>query len=1016
MGSGFSGCTSPSSVGVTETRRSSRQLTLHKNGGVLSDSCDSGISINESRRKSESRHHVTSQEMDSEEEEEMVEGNDVACGTDFVMTSTPRPSSPSRVFSAGRALELSFGKQDSRNAHHQHHEKSLRHNRHSSPNLLDHAIHEEDEESHEGEPEDKRLRAQRPQRPKSAHFRKSRAQTHRSRTGRSRQHQPSAGGSVSGEESSADLTSDDGEEDFGSGMLTIPDETHRQGSGANNTLTTIKLGPQFQAQTKISDNNRHHGDDRHHNHHDPEDWWMEEQGSGSARTVDGGRDSCHSGASSVTLTPSTWGWSESRVAKKASERSISSILLSTAMDLDSSSASAASTNPACFAVTNPDITQHILKTRHAADPGIDIYFNRCLQEIEQDLRASTLAMCAKAEVTKEDYGHVVTSLRPRFLRLLGDFKMASGEVLGRLPVECQQIVQLEEHLAQRLLDLHSPPTPLPSGGGGSGNGGRGRGSPSSDLAPLITSHLQDLEELCDREGSLLPPRSLRPLPHPPSSSYSSSSSSSSAHHQQQHRRRESGKQQAGGLWDESGVEDESDSTVEEDLHGGGDLAGASGRSRVNSSGRHDGHVIKEAAALTSLPPKGANKASGVGSSVGSMKSSSSRARSSASRSHTDTSALPGVKATPTVGQNEGNTTNTTPTSAKPTSTSSSRCSTSKGGRKSRPDSGIVVSSCSASYSSSEATRETDADLATQTEWISTSLEMLEQILLVRTETHETVKSLVDAITQGSTSEQLKAHALYRWLASQSLPYYAKCKSAKSSSPTGKLRQLSEGKLCYATLYQELARAVGLKCERIEGYAKGPDYRPGTPIGSGSSSHYRHSWNAVLLGGHYHFLDAGFGALHCKFFVEHFFMTPPDEMRLSHFPRDKRWLLMTQSLSMVDFEGTLKTWPTMFAFNIRPLNMKSVLRSYDGRLSITVLLRNVAVTPQLEYVGPGTPQDTDALVFNIDQEIRNMDNAETFHLNLPEEGTYYFTLMVHDLEEDEDIPAFQYRVEYSDELL
>ena len=48
-----------------------------------------------------------------------------------------------------------------------------------------------------------------------------------------------------------------------------------------------------------------------------------------------------------------------------------------------------------------------------------------------------MTLCAKEEVTREDYYHAVTSLRPRFLRLLGDFKMASGEVLGRLPVDCQ---------------------------------------------------------------------------------------------------------------------------------------------------------------------------------------------------------------------------------------------------------------------------------------------------------------------------------------------------------------------------------------------------------------------------------------------------------------------------------------------------------------------------------------------------------------------------------------------------
>jgi hypothetical protein len=64
---------------------------------------------------------------------------------------------------------------------------------------------------------------------------------------------------------------------------------------------------------------------------------------------------------------------------------------------------------------------------------------------------------------------------------------------------------------------------------------------------------------------------------------------------------------------------------------------------------------------------------------------------------------------------------------------------------------------------------------------------------------------VDAITDGSTSDQLKAHALYRWLASQSLQYYAKCPSAKPNSPTGKLRQLADGKISYAVLFQELAK-------------------------------------------------------------------------------------------------------------------------------------------------------------------------------------------------------------------
>lgn len=216
-----------------------------------------------------------------------------------------------------------------------------------------------------------------------------------------------------------------------------------------------------------------------------------------------------------------------------------------------------------------------------------------------------------------------------------------------------------------------------------------------------------------------------------------------------------------------------------------------------------------------------------------------------------------------------------------------------------------------------------------------------------------------------------------------------------------------------TYYFSPSRAACLKCEKIEGYAKGKDYLPGT---STKTLVHQHAWNAISFNGHYALIDAKFGSLPYKFFVEHYFMTPPDEFRLSHYPKDKKWLLMTQGMSQEDFDGTLKIWPAMIAFNIRPLNMRSVLRTYDGRISITVLLRSVAVTPYLDYAGPGPELDSDNLALNIDQEIRSSDNAETFHMNLPQEGTYFFTLFVHDLEEDEDIPVFQNRIEYLDELL
>ncbi|KAK7101569.1 uncharacterized protein [Littorina saxatilis] len=368
MGSGFSGCTGASSVGVTEV--GGKQSLNKSGGGVHSDSCDSGISIGDGNKKSRSsyRHTATSRhvagELDSEEEM-MVAGSEVGCGTDFLMTSTPRAGATTTTASTTKLADVaehpdtmspSHTSRKSRNAHSRSRTSSLRHNPNSAPNLLEHAIHEEDEDAFDGEPEDKRLRAQRPPRPKSAHFKKSRAgNSQRGRTARSRQLNQHVG-SASGGDSSAEVTSDEGEDDFDSDILSIPDETSPHVTRPN-TLTTIRLGPQFQAQTKIQDHDGH-GNDKN----EDMDWWAEDDGGSTARTSrDGGRDSSRSRASSsFTLRSHSRVWPEGRVAKKASERSISSILLTTAVELDSSPATAA-TNPACFAVTNPEITQHILK-------------------------------------------------------------------------------------------------------------------------------------------------------------------------------------------------------------------------------------------------------------------------------------------------------------------------------------------------------------------------------------------------------------------------------------------------------------------------------------------------------------------------------------------------------------------------------------------------------------------------------------------------------------------------------
>lgn len=211
----------------------------------------------------------------------------------------------------------------------------------------------------------------------------------------------------------------------------------------------------------------------------------------------------------------------------------------------------------------------------------------------------------------------------------------------------------------------------------------------------------------------------------------------------------------------------------------------------------------------------------------------------------------------------------------------------------------------------------------------------------------------------------------------------------------------------------LFRLAGLTCEKIEGYTKTPDFSPGEDVFSDS---YRHSWNAVFIDNRYFLLDSSEGSRREKFFREHFFCTGPSIFALTHFPDNQRWQLMERLVTKEDFAGALKVWPAMFVYDIRPLNSKSLIRTYDGKMCITFSVKNHSVLCHLEYAGPGQEVDPRGLAYHVDQHTNNVDNEESFHLTLPQEGVYFFTLLVNDPEDEFDLPVCQYRIDYRDELL
>src|SRR5262249_47403666 len=131
---------------------------------------------------------------------------------------------------------------------------------------------------------------------------------------------------------------------------------------------------------------------------------------------------------------------------------------------------------------------------------------------------------------------------------------------------------------------------------------------------------------------------------------------------------------------------------------------------------------------------------------------------------------------------------------------------------------------------------------------------------------------------------------------------------------------------YANLFEQLAREAGLEVVHITGSSKGYGYAAGTKPAT------NHAWNAVKFDGRWHLIDATWGAGSVeakKGFVkaleEHWFLTPPDQFILSHFPTEPA----SQFLTVPVDEDTYRKWPrvptALFALGVSGKDVLDALK-------------------------------------------------------------------------------------------
>jgi hypothetical protein len=185
-------------------------------------------------------------------------------------------------------------------------------------------------------------------------------------------------------------------------------------------------------------------------------------------------------------------------------------------------------------------------------------------------------------------------------------------------------------------------------------------------------------------------------------------------------------------------------------------------------------------------------------------------------------------------------------------------------------------------------------------------------------------TLAHWLTSSYKTDLEKARAIFRWIA-ENISYNAKGPYKQHFKPlkyhkedtydtSTVLKSLDERvaeivltrklAVCdgYARLFKTLCDYAGLKSEVITGFAR-----------SGNQKNFKsnHRWNAVMIDSTWHLLDVTWASGHSTYssndfikrFNDHYFLTPPGDFILDHYPEDIQWTLMNESPTPREFNSS-----------------------------------------------------------------------------------------------------------------
>ena len=189
------------------------------------------------------------------------------------------------------------------------------------------------------------------------------------------------------------------------------------------------------------------------------------------------------------------------------------------------------------------------------------------------------------------------------------------------------------------------------------------------------------------------------------------------------------------------------------------------------------------------------------------------------------------------------------------------------------------------------------------------------------------KILAALLTLGDSTDLQKVTSIFRWV-TDNIDYNVRAFQYNSRSDyknylleededtTAPLKPLNERvaeivlkrrtAVCdgYSRLFKTLCDCAGVRCEIIIGYARTNINRIGAQFVS------NHKWNAVFIDSSWYLLDATWASGYINYrndfereYNSHYFLTPPDEFILDHYPEDLRWTLLSNIPLLKEFYNT-----------------------------------------------------------------------------------------------------------------